>query len=129
MEPQPTHHELMLYNHSTDVVAPFKGLQLPRMPARRPSSGERRCLRAAATLVLGLLLGYLAASALSRSAAVVSYSGQQDAECSRLQAPLNRTLGPEELVLSDLKVRFFGKISFLIKFGFFWQLYNEDINY
>jgi len=104
MEPPSKHHELMLYNHSTDVVAPFKGLQLPRMPARRPSSGERRCLRAAASLALGLLLGYLAASALSRSAAVVSSAGHQD-ECSRLRAPLNRTLGPEELVLSDLKVR------------------------
>jgi hypothetical protein len=102
MEPPPKHHELMLYNHSTDVVAPFKGLQLPRMPARRPSSGERRCFRAAASLALGLLLGYLAASALSRSAAV---SSAQQEQCTRLLAPLNRTLGPEELVLSDLKVR------------------------
>jgi len=108
-------HELMLYNHSTDVVS-YKTLQLPRMPARRPSSGERCCLRAVSSLLLGLLLGYLAASALSRS----TVASVQD-ECRRLFAPSNRTLGPEELVLANLKVGpiyeltlFFTKIQIFI---------------
>ncbi|CAB3386551.1 Hypothetical predicted protein [Cloeon dipterum] len=86
--------EPMLYNHAADL----KPRGALRMASRRPSAGERRCLRAAGSLLLGTVAGYLVA-------ALITTSTSQQQLCPHADALRvdNATLPPEELIHANLQ--------------------------